>query len=123
MSHDRKDELEYLYREMILLLQEEESLTSETESLLRKAKNLVDPRREFNNWLRSERGKQWKRKQFEYQQGKCAFCQEQLRYEDAVVHHVLPLSQLGLEANKTENFKLLHPNCNSKIGTKVVKFD
>lgn len=48
-----KDKLESLYRQMYLLLQEEESLRSETEALLKKAQKSVDPRREFNNWLRS----------------------------------------------------------------------
>ncbi|MFP4133051.1 MAG: HNH endonuclease, partial [Halothece sp.] len=90
-----KDELESLYRQMYLLLQEEESLRSETEDLLKRAKKIVDPRQEFNKWLRSSKGQEWKRKQFEYQQKKCAFCKEILRYEDAVVHHVVPLSKMG----------------------------
>lgn len=118
-----KDKLESLYRQMYLLLQEEESLRSETEALLKKTQKSVDPRREFNTWLRSAKGQEWKRKQFEYQQNKCAFCKQSLRYEDAVVHHVVPLSKIGSVANKPENFKLLHPSCNSKIGTKIVNFN
>lgn len=112
-----------LYRELALLLLKEEDLRRKTEQLLTQAKKVIDPRQEFNKWLQSSEGKRWKQKQYDYQSRKCAYCQEELRFSDAVVHHVIPLKQLGSQANKPENFKLLHQSCNLKIGTKIVDFN
>lgn len=105
-----------------MLLKQEEDLRKETEEKLAKARSIIDPRKEFNKWLQSNTGKRWKQKQFEYQDGKCPACSDPLRFVDAVVHHVLPLIDFGSAANKPENFKLLHPSCNLKIGTKIVNF-
>lgn len=114
---------EKLYQELALLLLKEEQLLKQTEDLLNKAKATIDPRQEFNKWLRSSEGKIWKQKQYKYQGGKCAYCKEDLRFADAVVHHVNSLQEFGHDANKPENFKLLHQSCNLKIGTKIVSFD
>lgn len=97
-------------------------LRQETERKLEKAKAVIDPRKQFNNWLKTNSGQTWKRKQFELQGSMCAACKTSLRFEDAVVHHVLPLKDFGSAANKPENFKLLHPGCNLAIGTKIVDF-
>lgn len=111
-----------LHSEMLVLLQEEEKIRKETEDILGKAKKAIDPRREFNNWLKSATGKAWKQKQFEYQQEQCAYCGESLRFADSVVHHVRSLKEFGSASNQPENFKLLHQGCNLKIGTKIVEF-
>lgn len=123
MTESSSDKLNRLYSEMYVLLEKEEKMRHETEKLLAKAKAMIDPRKEFNKWLKSSEGKAWKNKQFEYQDGKCAYCGESLRLADSEVHHILSLKEGGKEANKPENFKLLHPNCNRKIGTKIVDFD
>ncbi|CDM98164.1 conserved protein of unknown function [Limnospira indica PCC 8005] len=123
MTESSSDKLNQLYSEMLVLLQKEEKMRQETEKLLAKAKKMIDPRNEFNKWLKSSEGKDWKKKQFEYQNGKCASCGETLRFADAEVHHVLSLKEGGKTANKPENFKLLHPNCNRKIGSKFVNLD
>jgi len=122
MSDRSSDKLNKLYSEMFVLLQKEQQLRQQTEKMIAEAKAIIDPRAEFNNWLKSAEGKTWKRKQFEYQEGKCACCGESLRFADAVVHHVLSLKEFGRVANKPENFKLLHPSCNLKIGTKIIDF-
>ncbi|MFO5528674.1 MAG: HNH endonuclease [Cuspidothrix sp.] len=122
MSNNSADKLNQLYSEMYILLQKEEEIRKQTAEVLNKAKAAIDPRREFNNWLKSSEGKSWKKKQFDYQECKCAYCGELLRFADAVVHHVLPLKKFGNAANKPENFKLLHPSCNLSIGTKIVEF-
>ncbi|MBP0001826.1 MAG: HNH endonuclease [Cyanobacteria bacterium SID2] len=123
MPHPSSQRLMELYNEMQILLEREEKLRRETENLLQKARKVIDPRDEFNKWLRSLEGKTLKQKQYEYQDGKCAYCKETLRFEDAVVHHIIPISKLGRKANKPENFKLLHPSCNLKIGTQIIDFD
>jgi 5-methylcytosine-specific restriction endonuclease McrA len=112
-----------LYNELQNLLVKEEILRRETEALLKNAQKKIDPRAEFNNWLQSSDGQSWRQKQYEYQKRCCAYCKESLRFEDSVVHHVIPLQQLGRQANKPENLKLLHPSCNLKIGTKIIEFD
>ncbi|BAZ84374.1 MULTISPECIES: HNH endonuclease signature motif containing protein [Nostocales] len=122
MSNNSANKLNQLYSEMFILLQKEEKLRKQTAEVLAKAKATIDPRREFNNWLKSSEGQSWKKKQFDYQECKCAYCGELLRFADTVVHHVLPLKEFGNAANKPENFKLLHPSCNLTIGTKIVEF-
>ena len=121
-SSESAQNLNLLYSELIVLLKQEEELRQETQRKLEKAKAVVDPRKEFNKWLKTKAGKSWKNKQFEFQEGKCAACDEPLRFTDAVVHHVLPLKDFGSTANRPENFKLLHPGCNLSIGTKIVDF-
>jgi 5-methylcytosine-specific restriction endonuclease McrA len=120
MENDYTNDLIKIYNDLVILLKKQEELREETERKLAQAKSIIDPRQEFNKWLKTNTGKTWKGKQFEYQRGKCAACQSPLRYEDAVVHHVFPIKNFGRAANKPENFKLLHPSCNLKIGTKIV---
>lgn len=122
MNNHSADRLNQLYSEMFVLLQKEDRIRKETEEVLGKANTAIDPRKKFNNWLKCNEGKAWKQKQFEYQEGKCAYCSESLRFADTVVHHVLPLKDYGSAANKPENLKLLHPSCNLSIGTKIVYF-
>ncbi|BAZ21869.1 hypothetical protein NIES4073_27470 [Kalymmatonema gypsitolerans NIES-4073] len=122
MGKGSADRLNQLYSEMFVLLEEEKKIRKETENILVKANTAIDPRKEFNKWLKSAKGIVWKQKQFEYQESKCAYCSESLRFADAVVHHVLPLKDFGSAANKPENFKLLHPGCNLSIGTRIVDF-
>ena len=123
MTEQSADKLNQLYSEMLVLLEKEKKIFDETKRILAQAKAMIDPRKEFNKWLQSSEGQVWKQKQFEYQDGKCAYCGDPLRLPDAVVHHVQPLKEFGREANKPENFKLLHPSCNLQIGTKIVDFD
>lgn len=123
MENYQVDKLSELYNEMFILLQKEEKLRKETEKILGEAKASIDPRKEFNKWLKFTEGQTWKDKQFKYQERKCAHCSELLRFTDAVVHHVLPLKYFGRTANKPENFKLLHPSCNLSIGTKIIDFE
>lgn len=120
MGNGSADNLAQLYSELLVLLKQEEDLRKETEEKLTKARLIIDPRKEFNRWLQTNAGKSWKQKQFEYQGGNCPACSNHLRFADAVVHHILPLKDFGSAANKPENFKLLHPSCNLKIGTKIV---
>ena len=121
-SDESAQNLNLLYGELLVLLKQEEELRQETQRKLEKAKAVVDPRKEFNKWLKTKTGKSWKNKQFEFQEEKCAACNEPLRFADAVVHHILPLKDFGSAANRPENFKLLHPGCNLAIGTKIVDF-
>ncbi|NJL40599.1 MAG: HNH endonuclease [Leptolyngbyaceae cyanobacterium RM2_2_4] len=122
MSNDSSNNLARLYNELLILLKQEDEIRKETERRLAKAKTSVDPRQEFNRWLQTNAGQTWKQKQFRYQDSKCAACGNSLRFADAVVHHVRPLKDFGAAANTPENFKLLHPSCNLKIGTKIVDF-
>lgn len=122
VSENSSQNLNRLYSELVILLDQEEQLRKETQAQLEKAKASIDPRKAFNKWLQTNEGKDWKHKQFEFQSGKCAACHDSLRFSDAVVHHVLPLKAFGAAANKPENFKLLHPGCNLSIGTKIVEF-
>jgi hypothetical protein len=54
----------------------------------------------------------------------CAACKTSLRFEDAVVHHVLPLKDFGSAANKPENFKLLQQQISGLVEqlTKIQNF-
>jgi 5-methylcytosine-specific restriction endonuclease McrA len=122
MSSNSADRLNMLYSELFVLLHQEEELRRKTEKKLEEARMAVDPRQEFNRWLKTNAGRIWKLKQFEYQHSKCAACHTSLRFEDAVVHHILSIKEFGSAANKPENFKLLHPGCNLKIGTRIVDF-
>lgn len=122
MNIRSSDDLNRLYSELLVLLNQEEEMRRETEKRLAKATASIDPRKEFNKWLKTNTGQAWKQKQFKYQDSKCAACSDPLRFADAVVHHVLPIKDFGTAANKPENFKLLHPGCNLKIGTKIVDF-
>ncbi|MEA5620181.1 HNH endonuclease [Cronbergia sp. UHCC 0137] len=122
MGINSADRLNMLYSELFVLLQQEEELRRETEKKLEEARMIVDPRQEFNRWLKTNAGQAWKLKQFEYQNSKCAACHTSLRFADAVVHHVLSIKEFGSAANKPENFKLLHPGCNLEIGTRIVDF-
>ncbi|MFH7028699.1 MAG: hypothetical protein ACHBN1_25720 [Heteroscytonema crispum UTEX LB 1556] len=66
LKSDSADKLTQLYGEMFILLQKEEKIRKETQKVLAKAKTAIDPRKEFNKWLKSVEGKTWKHKQFEY---------------------------------------------------------
>lgn len=103
MENYQVGRLSELYNEMYILLRKEEKLRKETEKVLDEAKASIDPRQEFNKWLKSKEGQTWKDKQFKYQERKCAYCSELLLFPDAVVHHVLPLKDFGRTANKPEN--------------------
>lgn len=122
MGTNPSDNLARIYSELLVLLKQEEEIRKETEKRLAKAKASIDPRKEFNKWLQTNAGQDWKQKQFKYQNGKCAACGDSLRFADTVVHHILPLKDFGSAANKPENFKLLHSGCNLKIGTKIIDF-
>lgn len=122
MSTNSSDDLALLYSELLVLLGQEEKIRKETERRLEKAKATIDPRKEFNKWLKTKAGQGWKEKQFRYQEGKCAACSESLRFADVHVHHVYSLKDFGSAANKPENFKLLHPAYNLGIGSKIVEF-
>lgn len=56
MSTDSSDNLARLYSELLVLLKQEEEIRKETEKKLAKANASVDPRKEFNKWLRSNAG-------------------------------------------------------------------
>jgi 5-methylcytosine-specific restriction endonuclease McrA len=112
MNSDSAENLAQLYGELLVLLSQEEAIRKETEAKLAKARAAIDPRKEFNKWLQTHEGQNWKQKQYAYQAGSCAACNLPLRFADMVVHHVLPLKSFGSAANKPENFKLLHPGCN-----------
>lgn len=118
-SADKENEL---HRDRAILRKKGQDILGDVDEALTKGKSATDPRKQFNNWLRSLEGKAWKREEFQRCNGICAYCGEQLREVDAVVHHVEPITQLGNLTNRVENYKLLHPNCNNSIGTKVVKF-
>ena len=106
----------------MILRQKGDEILEATDKALKKGRAATDPRKQFNNWLKSSEGKAWKKQEFGYRKGICAYCGELLREKDAVVHHIEPLSQFGDAANRVENYKLIHPNCNNTIGTKIVKF-
>ncbi|MEM8638821.1 MAG: HNH endonuclease signature motif containing protein [Cyanobacteria bacterium P01_G01_bin.54] len=110
-----------LYRERAILRHKGNELLPKIEQDLSEAKGLIDPRRRFNNWLRSTDGQEWRKQEFQERGGICAYCGEPMREADAVVHHVKPLAAHGRIANTTENYRLLHPSCNQRIGAKIVK--
>ena len=118
-STDRQNEL---YRERMILRQKGDKILEDAENALKKGRATTDARNQFNNWLKSAEGKAWKKQEFEARNGICAYCGELLREKDAVVHHIEPLSKFGDAANRVENYRLIHPNCNNTIGTKIVKF-
>jgi hypothetical protein len=118
-STDRENEL---HRERAILRKKGQYIIEDVDEALRIGKIAIDPRKQFNNWLRSYEGKAWKSNEFQCRKGICAYCGELMREADAVVHHVEPIAKLGKSANRVENYRLLHPNCNNTIGTKVVDF-
>jgi len=122
MPTDSSDNLDLQYGQLFIFQSQEEEIRKETEEILAKARSFIDPRKEFNKWLQTNFGRDWKQKQFKYQESKCAYCCDSLRFADAVVHHVRSLKDFGSAANNTKNFKLLHPGCNLAIGTKIVDF-
>lgn len=118
-SADRENEL---HRERAILRKKGHDVLADVDAALKKGKTATDPRKQFNNWLRSSEGKAWKQDEFLRRNGVCAYCNTPMREADVVVHHVEPISKLGLHANRVENYRLLHPNCNNSIGTKIVSF-
>lgn len=60
MTEQSADKLNRLYSEMLVLLEKEKKIFDETERILAKAKAMIDPRKEFNKWLRSSEGEAWK---------------------------------------------------------------
>ena len=116
-SADRENEL---HRERSILRNNGHDILADVDIALKKGKNAIDPRQQFNNWLRSSEGKAWKRDEFQRCNEICAYCNTPMREADVVVHHVEPITKLGSHANRIENYRLLHPNCNSSIGTKIV---
>jgi 5-methylcytosine-specific restriction endonuclease McrA len=111
-----------LHRERAILRNKGQDVLSSVDAALKKGKTAIDPRQQFNNWLRSIEGNAWKQAEFQRRNGICAYCNTLMREEDVVVHHVEPIAKLGEYANRVENFRLLHPNCNSRIGTKIIAF-
>lgn len=110
-----------LYHQYTIARHEGDKLLAEVAELAAEAETLIDPRRQFNNWLRSIEGQEWRDAEYRKRKGICAYCGKRMRKADAVVHHVKPLSQYGEAANTPSNYRLLHPNCNRKIGTKIVE--
>lgn len=111
----------HLYRERAIIRHEGRKLLEEIDQRIDQADALVDPRRQFNNWSRSVEGQEWRKAEFQRRKGICAYCGQPMRQADAVIHHVKPLATHGDAANTTSNYRLLHPSCNSKIGTKIVE--
>lgn len=111
-----------IYREISILRKKGQDILDDVDEALRKGKAATDPRKEFNNWLRSIEGKAWRKDEFHRCNGMCAYCGEAMREADAVVHHVEPIAKLGRKANKIENYRLVHPGCNTEIGTDIVDF-
>lgn len=111
-----------LYREGAILRQKGQDVLAGVDAALKKGKTATDPRQQFNNWLHSSERQAWKRDEFQKCNEICAYCNTPMREADAVVHHVEPITKLGHQANRVENYRLLHPNCNSIIGTKIVSF-
>lgn len=120
MSNYSADKENELYRERAIVRKKGQDVLVNVEAALKKGKTATDPRQQFNNWLRSKEGKTWRKAEFQYRNGICAYCNTPMREADAVVHHVEPITKLGCNANRVENYRLLHPNCNSSIGTKIV---
>ncbi len=122
MSNDSADKENKLYRERDILRKKGQDVLANVEAALKKGKTATDPRQQFKNWLSSSEGRAWKKAEFQCRKGMCAYCNTLMREADAVVHHVEPIMKLGCNANKVENYRLLHPNCNLSIGTKIVNF-
>lgn len=112
---------EKLYQERAILRHEGRERLKRAKQTIARADALLDPRRQFNNWARSAEGREWRKAEFRKRKGLCAYCGQPMRESDAVIHHVKPLAVCGEAANTTSNYRLLHPNCNAKIGTKIVK--
>ncbi|MEM8638220.1 MAG: HNH endonuclease signature motif containing protein [Cyanobacteria bacterium P01_G01_bin.54] len=110
-----------LYQQHAVACYEGDKLIEEVDQIIAKAEALIDPRRQFNNWLRSVEGQEWRDAEFAQRGGICAYCGNRMRKPDAVVHHVKPLAHHGEAANIPSNYRLLHPHCNRKIGTKIVE--
>ncbi|GAX37663.1 HNH endonuclease [Nodularia sp. NIES-3585] len=118
-SADKENEL---HRDRAILRKKGQDVLKDVNVALKRGKTATDPRQQFNNWLRSLEGKAWKREEFQKCNGICAYCGELMRERDAVVHHVEAITKLGSLANRVENYRILHPNCNNSIGTKKVDF-
>jgi 5-methylcytosine-specific restriction endonuclease McrA len=119
-SADKDNEELELHRERSILRNKGQDILNNVDKALKKGKSSIDPRQQFNNWLRSQEGKRWKREEFQSRKGICAYCGEPMREADTVVHHVEAIQKLGNSANEVENYRLLHPSCNNAIGTKTV---
>lgn len=110
-----------LYQERAVIRHRGQKLIPKVEAAIARAEALTDPRRQFNNWARSIEGQAWRTAEFRKRGGLCAYCGKPMREADAVIHHIKPLAVYGEAANTVSNYRLLHPNCNGKIGTKIVE--
>ncbi|MEM8642230.1 MAG: HNH endonuclease signature motif containing protein [Cyanobacteria bacterium P01_G01_bin.54] len=118
MTDDLSHELNRLYQEQILGAEKREQVLEQTDAVLAKARQLLNPRRQFMNWARSEQGQAWKIDQFERQGGQCARCQKCFSsLQEVEIHHVRSLHDLGRQANHPENYRLLCTLCNRQLGT------
>lgn len=118
-SDESAQNLTFLYGELVVLLNQEARWRNQVQRKQAKEKIAATPHRAFSEWLQTDPGKLWMAKQHEYQKGLCPVCNASLQLDDAVIHHVLPLKDFGSSANKPENLKLLHPDCNLPIGSKI----
>lgn len=118
-SAERENEL---HRERAILREKGQDILNDVDQALRKGKSATDPRKQFNNWRGSKEGQEWIQEEFQRRNGRCAYCGEAMRQADVVVHHVKPIAEFGDDANRIENYRLVHPSCNNVIGTKIVDF-
>lgn len=78
-----------------------------------------ESRNVFNGWRDSIAGKEWKKRQYEKQQGKCSDCSfvsHSVEYLE--IDHIKPISTNPESAIDTKNLRLVCSPCNKKKGGK-----
>lgn len=118
MADELSDELNRMYQEQIIRSERREQVLAQTDAVLNKAQHLLDPRRQFENWSRSQSGQAWKAQQFKQQLGRCARCNKPfVSVQSAEIHHVCSLHHAGRHGNTVQNYLLLCTLCNRQVGT------
>ncbi|MEM8641329.1 MAG: HNH endonuclease signature motif containing protein [Cyanobacteria bacterium P01_G01_bin.54] len=111
-------QLNGLYQDHMIAQHHQEQVEQQTNELLDEVARVLNPRRQFANWARSQEGQAWKRNQFKQQNERCARCNQPFNsLAAAEIHHVRSLHRVGKRANTLNNYRLLCTPCNRQLGT------
>ena len=83
-----------------------------------RSKNWENERYLYEKLKQTQIFRQWKKAQFDYQVGKCAWCKKPMQYRYTETDHVKPLYYGG--NSEAKNLVLCHHKCNKKKSTSVV---
>ena len=78
----------------------------------------LETTREFYRWKKTDDYKDWRSRQFGKQEGKCYYCNDELKGVRTNVEHVVPRSKGG--TNKPKNLVLACWKCNKDKGSDML---